>query len=74
MFEPYKNLNGNSNIESFLIGASYISVKFHGTAKIYTYSYESAGVTHVENMKILAKKGCGLNSYINANCRTLYVK
>lgn len=74
MFEQYKNLNGNSNVESFMIGEDFISVKFNGSLKVYVYSYASAGRIHVENMKVLARKGSGLNSYINTNCRMLYVK
>lgn len=74
MFEQYKNINGNSNIESFMIGEDFISVKFNGSSKVYVYSYTSAGKIHVENMKVLARKGSGLNSYINTNCRMLYVK
>ena len=74
MFEQYKNLNGNSNVESYMIGEDFIAVKFNGTPKVYVYSYASAGRDHVEYMKVLARKGSGLNSYINTNCRMLYVK
>ena len=72
MFVPYKDNDGDSNVESYEIGADYIAVKFNGTAKIYTYSYRKAGVTNVEIMKRLAVSGDGLNAFINTNCKYLY--
>jgi len=72
MFVSYRNIGGDSNVESYEIGADYISVKFFGTPKIYTYSYKKAGFHHVEAMKALAVAGDGLNSYINTNCKFLY--
>ena len=47
---------------------------FFGTAKTYRYSYASAGEHHVEQMKVLAQNGCGLNSYIMRNVRFSYEK
>lgn len=70
----YKDKNHDSNIESYEIGPDFITVKFRRTSKLYTYSYFTAGRVHVEKMKILAKNGDGLNSYINLNCRDKYVK
>lgn len=72
MFVLYRDIDGDSNVESYEIGADYIAVKFHGTPKIYIYSYKKAGKNHVETMKGLAASGDGLNSYINRNCRFLY--
>ena len=74
MFKNYSNINGKSNIEAYEIGDTCIAIKFFDTDKIYTYSYNSAGRSHVENMKALARRGYGLNSYINTKCRTMYVK
>ena len=70
--KPYKNLGGNSNICRYEIGSDYLDVEFYGTSRIYRYSYRSAGKEHVENMKLLAEKGVGLNSYIMRNARKLY--
>lgn len=67
----YKNLGGNSNIQWFIIGDDYIDVKF-GTGNPYRYSYRSAGREKVETMKELARKGEGLNSYINRYARKDY--
>jgi hypothetical protein len=68
----YLNLNGKSGIEAYEIFDTYIAVKFKNTHKIYTYSYQLAGKAHVDNMKFLAQKGQGLNSYIMENVRDLY--
>ena len=70
----YKNLNRNSAVESYEISNNYINVKFYNSNKVYTYSYQSANRQHIENMKILAIKGQGLNSYINKYVRNLYVR
>ena len=67
----YTNLNGNSNICAYEIGHDFIDVKFNG-GDVYRYSYVSAGVANIEKMKILARMGSGLNSYIMHYCRKLY--
>lgn len=72
--QGYKNLGGNSNVQSYEIGNDYIDVVFHGTAKVYRYSYASAGIEHVEQAKKLAVAGRGLNSYIMRHMRLLYEK
>lgn len=63
--QTYANNGGNSNIRAFEIGTDYIDVQFNGGGKVYRYSYKSAGEEKVEYMKELAKRGSGLNSYIN---------
>lgn len=68
----YKNLRGNSNVRAFLINLCSIDVLFFGTNRIYRYSYNRAGKYHVDNMKSLAIRGYGLNSYINKYCKYLY--
>ena len=70
--ERYLNLDGDSNVEAYSIHATYIDVKFHGTSKIYRYSYESAGEDLVEEAKTLAERGYGLNSFIMSYMRYLY--
>lgn len=70
--ESYRNLGGDSGVSAYEIGENYIKVKFHGNYKIYTYSYRKAGRNHVEQMKILARRGSGLNSYINMYVKYLY--
>lgn len=70
--EIYKNIGRDSNVTHYEISDTYVSVKFRGTAKIYQYSYRKAGKFHVDNMKLLAKNGKGLNAYINRNVKFLY--
>ena len=71
--ERYRNLGGNSGVSGFEIGPGYIKVKFTGTAQTYTYSSNGrAGSHHVEQMKTLAQRGSGLNSYINRYAKNLY--
>ena len=70
--ERYLDLDGDSGVVAYEIGETYISVKFDRTFKIYTYSYNKAGQYHVEKMKVLAKNGDGLNSYIMRNVKNLY--
>jgi hypothetical protein len=65
----YKNINGNSGVESYEIGEDFIIVKFKlqsfSARDTYKYAYASAGVDNVERMKQLAGLGYGLNSLIN---------
>lgn len=70
--EKYRNIDGDSNVEAYEIGFDYISVKFWGTEKVYVYTYASAGRQNVEYAKQLAKRGTGLNSYINTHMKYLY--
>lgn len=72
MFVKYLNFGGHSNVLQYEIRPTSISVMFKGSNKIYTYSYLKAGQRHVEQMKFLAKRGMGLNSYINLQCKLLY--
>ena len=74
MFVKYRNVDGDSGVSMYEIGDDYISVVFYDSRKVYTYSYASAGVRHIENMKRLAVNGNGLNSYIDNYCGKLYVK
>jgi hypothetical protein len=67
--ERYRNSGRDSGVDSFEIGDDYIEVKFTGTFKKYRYSYMRAGRHHVDQMKVLARRGSGLNSYINSNVK-----
>jgi len=70
--ERYKNLGGDSGVQSYEITDTSITVKFSGTSRTYTYSYNKAGEYHVENMKKLAIRGTGLNAYINYHVKFKY--
>lgn len=60
----YKNTSGDSGICSYEIGVDFIDVQFTD-GFTYRYSYSSAGENNVEEMKLLAEAGKGLNSFIN---------
>lgn len=68
----YKNLGGGSGISSYVIGADSIEVTFNDCS-VYLYNYASAGKGNIEKMKSLAESGSGLNRFINANVKKLYV-
>lgn len=61
--QNYLNLCGKSGVKAFEIGADFIKVMF-STGAVYTYTFRSAGVEKVDEMKRLALQGCGLNSFI----------
>ena len=69
--EKYKNFRGDSGVSSYQIGFDYIQVMFINGG-VYTYSHLKAAKAHIDQMKILAEKGVGLNSYINKYVKNLY--
>jgi hypothetical protein len=70
IMESYSNARGNSPIKYYQIGDTFITVWFGSNA--YTYSYGRAGRENVETMKILARNGSGLSSYISKNVKHLF--
>ncbi|RAJ05040.1 hypothetical protein LX64_02194 [Chitinophaga skermanii] len=58
------NSGAPTGVISYQYGAGYISILFEG-GHTYTYTYQSAGKVHVEQMKRLADAQKGLNTYIN---------
>jgi predicted AlkP superfamily pyrophosphatase or phosphodiesterase len=72
MMEKYKSSERSSGVSLFEIGTDYIQIQFSTSSRRYCYSYQKAGEHHVEQMKILAKKGSGLNTYINRYVKKLY--
>ena len=71
--EPYRNLGGDSGVESYEIGSDFIRVQF-SDGSVYLYTYESAGSQNIEHMKQLAVNGQGLNSFINTTVRYDYAR
>lgn len=69
--ERYKGSDGESGIIAYESGNDYIRVQF-STGTIYRYTYKSAGSYNIERMKVLARSGGGLNTYINTNIRKMY--
>jgi hypothetical protein len=70
--QAYTDVNGDSGVAAFAIGDDYIEVQFKKTGKTYKYSYASAGQHAIEQMKLLALAGDGLNAFIVRNVRTGY--
>lgn len=66
--ERYKNLSGASGVRSYEIGDGRIIIKFN-TGVRYKYNSIKPGLAHVNRMIELARKGRGLNSYINKNVK-----
>lgn len=67
----YADLDGDSSVVRYEIQDDSITVEFQdGSAYLYTYA--SAGRSNVERMKALAKRGDGLNSFIQKNVRKRY--
>lgn len=71
--ERYKNLSGKSGVHSYEIGGDCIEVQFNDRAA-YLYDYESAGSGNIEKMRQLAKKGIGLNTFINKYVKKNYAR
>jgi len=69
----YKDIDHDSNITGYTYGDDYIIVEFKHGGK-YEYTYQSAGVQHIERMKQLADRGDGLNAYINKHVKKNYSK
>ncbi len=72
--QTYKNIDNDSGVRGFEIAPTSITVWFDRTQKSYTYSYQSAGQSNVEQMKQLAIAGEGLNAFINKYVKFGYVR
>jgi len=71
--EKYRNLKGDSGVESYKIGSDFIIVQFKNDGS-YLYNYKTPGSLHVEQMKKLAIKGKGLSTYISTNVKKKYAE
>ncbi|MDY0016468.1 MAG: hypothetical protein RBS89_01385 [Candidatus Delongbacteria bacterium] len=67
----YFNRNENSGIHSYEYGPEFIIVRFKEIQRLFVYTYRDAGRQHVEAMKVLAKRGSGLEEYIRENTEEL---
>lgn len=71
--ERYRNLGGDSGVFACEIGSDFIRVQFSDGA-VYLYTYVSAGSQNIEQMKKLARRGQGLNSFVNRVVRKAYAR
>lgn len=69
----YKNLGGDSGINSYEIGADSITVRFKD-GWFYLYTVQSAGSANIAEMKSLAISGHGLNSFIKRRVNKRYAR
>ena len=69
--EPYKNLSGNSGVESFEIGPDFVRVQFHDEPP-YLCTDQSVGHENVERMKHLDRSGTGLSTFISQHPEVRY--
>jgi hypothetical protein len=69
--QPYKTSNHDTGVIAYETDKDSITIKFRD-GSIYVYSNKSAGVAAIAEMKMLAKKGAGLTTYINQHVRGHY--
>jgi len=71
----YKDLNGTSNVRSYELRHDGIIVKFKkGEFKHALFNNTETGVHLVENLKFLAERGAGLDTYINNVVKERYYR
>lgn len=71
--ERYANRGGDSGVSYFEIGEDSITVQF-SIGGTYLYNYSSAGSHNIEQMKSYARRGSGLNSFINTYVKRRYAR
>ena len=69
----YKDINGDSGVQSYEIGPGTITVHFERGGS-YEYTNASAGAEHIAEMQRLAQVGDGLNAYINRHVKKNYAR
>lgn len=66
--EPYRNRSGRSGVDRFDIRPDGIVICFKDGG-CYLYSFTKCGQSVVQQLIRLARKGCGLATYINRHIR-----
>jgi hypothetical protein len=69
----YGNQSGNSGVTSFRIAPTSITVTFRDGAT-YLYTHTSAGAPNIEKMKILARAGLGLSTFISQHVKDRFAR
>ncbi|MDB5003016.1 MAG: hypothetical protein JWQ34_1241 [Mucilaginibacter sp.] len=67
----YKTDNPDTGVIAYETGKDSINIQFRD-GSVYVYTNKSAGIAAISEMKILAKKGEGLTTYINQHVRDHY--
>jgi hypothetical protein len=71
VMERYKNVGGNSSVDSYETGPDFIRVRFKDGSQ-YLYTNISTGASSIEIMKKLGSNGSGLNEYISKVVKKRY--
>lgn len=71
--QRYANRGGDSGVIGFEIDDQSILVEFSDRSR-YLYTYGATGRSNVEKMKDLARRGEGLNEFINRHVRKKYAR
>ncbi len=64
--KQYKDTDNDSNIEAYEYGDNWITIRFKDDSE-YDYSNETVSQYELNQMKLLADEGDGLNAFINKN-------
>ena len=72
MKRNYLNKSGKSGVCFFETGKDFIKVWFEKEKSPYLYNYRKPGKKHIEKMKLFAKKGLGLSTYISQHVKENY--
>jgi hypothetical protein len=72
-FKQYKNLSGDSGIESYDYDNDSILVNFKNGSS-YLYNNSVTGAVRIQQMKQLADIGAGLGTFIKKHVRKAYAK
>jgi hypothetical protein len=67
----YRTADNDTGVIAYEIAKDSVTIKFRD-GSVYVYTDKSAGPAAIAEMKILAKKGAGLTTYINQHVRNLY--
>lgn len=60
----YKNLSKKSGVKHYNINGRDITIDFKD-GSVYEYNPDSTGGSQIRRMRLLARRGRGLNGYIN---------
>ena len=63
-FHRYRNQSGQSGVVAYAVLPDAIAVEF-SDGRIYLYNHDCPGVRHVSRMKVIAREGRGLATYIS---------
>lgn len=70
-YKKYKNLSKRSGVESYNNKRGNLTIEFKD-GSLYEYTNKSAGSYAMKRMRQLAKRGKGLNGYINKSVKKNY--